>query len=133
MALNNRVLWLLFLPAVFYLQSCNTDKLPDPNEPSACDSLTVTYDLDIKPIIDASCAYAGCHVAGASIGNFSSYEGILPLLNFGEVERRVVTLQANPAEGMPPDIYVASSTLADLNDTDFELFRCWLENGYPEN
>ncbi|MEO1436708.1 MAG: hypothetical protein AAFV80_14305 [Bacteroidota bacterium] len=123
------LLFVIFLP----FSACNTDKLPAPTEPSACDSLEVSYNLNIKPIIDASCAYAGCHVAGFPPGDWSSYDNMLPVLENGELERRVVTLRFDPANGMPPDIFVASPTLADLSDEDFELVRCWLEKGFPEN
>jgi len=39
----------------------------------------LTYDADLKPYFDGSCATSGCHDAASALGgyNMSTYEGIL--------------------------------------------------------
>lgn len=60
------------------------DKLyPSPGT-VVCDTTTVTYTDDIKPIFEAKCNTPGCHDAGAIAGgyNFTTQAGIqVPALN----------------------------------------------------
>lgn len=43
-----------------------------------CDTTNVTYNAKIKPIVDASCATAGCHNAAAASAGYdlSTYSGV---------------------------------------------------------
>ena len=100
--------------------SCTNDKLPEPTSNPTCDSLQVTYDLQVKSIIDGSCAFIGCHSAGAAIGDMTDYEQMQPFLNNTGFERRVIDIMDMPDGDM-------------LSPEDFELVECWVIQGYPEN
>ena len=115
--------------------SCTSDKLPEPSPNENCDNYDATYDGDVKAIIDATCALAGCHVnGGGGPGVFSSYaemqaSGELSDQGFREY---VVVLRDDPQNGMPPD-WDTNPGPKDLTDEQFEIIKCWIDAGYPEN
>lgn len=120
------LLSLFFIASLFLIQmsqsSCTNDKLVDPstvNNP-ACDTIQVTYDLQIKPIIDNSCAYAGCHVQGFGSGDYSNYDVMTPHLSDNKFKKRVIDIMDMPEGGM-------------LTPEEFALVECWASKGYPEN
>lgn len=105
------------------LNSCTKDKLPviDPINEPACDP-EINYDNTMQTIINNSCAIPNCHVSGGDgPGRFNSYQGILGRLDNGQVENEVVIRRSMP---LSP---------GELTEEEFDLFRCWLEAGYPEN
>ena len=104
--------------------SCDNDRLPEVEEPEFCDTLEVSYQLNIRPIVETYCAYSGCH-DGSSPGVYLTYEGMLPNLNSGDVRERSIN-----ARDMPPSY--ANAGLEELPAEEFEMFQCWLEQGYPE-
>lgn len=113
-----------------YLSSCTTDKLPEPE----CNDI-VTYDGDVKAIIDATCAIAGCHSSGSGVpGTFEDYAGLLPFANNGPngLRDRVIVLENDPDSGMPPN-WDSNPGPKDLTEEQFEIFKCWVDSGYPEN
>lgn len=123
---NINLLSLFILGGLFLVQisqsSCTNDKLQDPSTISNpfCDTLQITYDLQIKPIIDASCAFVGCHVQGFAYGDYSSFDGLVPYLNDTKFKKEVITTMSMP-DGF------------SLSATDFELVECWVNKNYPEN
>jgi len=69
------------------------------------------------------CAIVGCHVNGSGTpGVFVGYDGMLPYLN---TDANGIKDWVIDRKGMPLGF--------SLSDTDFELVRCWVEGGYPEN
>lgn len=114
----------------FCLPACTTDKLPEPMTLAICDTLQASYNLNVKAIIDNSCAYSGCHI-DASAGNYLTYEGMLSRLENGSVRNRVINLRDDPTEGMPPD-YAPSDRPRDLTPSELEIFECWLDAGFPK-
>ena len=102
--------------------ACTNDKLVDPDTiPNEfCDSMTVTYNDQIKPIIDASCAYTGCHVQGFGWGDYTNFDGMTPYLNDSKFKKEVIITMDMPQGDM-------------LSATDFELVECWVLQNYPEN
>lgn len=102
---------------------CDTDILAEP-ELDFCDSLQfnmLTYDHEIKTIIDTKCASEfGCH--RSSNGIFISYGGVLPFLEDGGFNEHIFVLGDMP----PPDE-------PSLTQSEKDKIKCWLNNGYPEN
>ncbi|MDX1666755.1 MAG: hypothetical protein R3350_05985 [Saprospiraceae bacterium] len=130
---RNTACFAFLIFSTFLLESCTTDVLP---EPQFCASEQPTYDGLMKEIIDESCAYAGCHdgQGGIGPGDYTTYEGILPALNSGDVQYRVIEVRDNPAIGMPPDESVYPESRVDtLSTRELELFTCWLDSGFPRN
>lgn len=109
---------------ILFLSSCNKDKLPPEEEPEICDTLITSYELNIKPIIDTYCAYAGCH-DGSSPGIYLTYAQMLPALESGLITERSINNR-----NMPPSY--ANEGLTELPQEEFDLLNCWIAAGYPE-
>ncbi len=122
---------LFFLSIMVLSQSCTSDTLPEPAPAEDCDQVEVSYDLNIKALIDRSCSYSGCHLDVAP-GRFNTYQGLLGDLQNGKFEQRVLTLRADPILGMPPN-NAPEGRPKDLSQEELDLIRCWLEKGFPEN
>lgn len=126
--------WIGLLLAGTYLilgiQACSADELPEPPTGADCDQVEVSYDLNIKELIDRSCAYSGCHLDSAP-GRYANYEGLLNNLQEGKFEQRVITLRADPILGMPPN-NAPEGRPKDLSEEELNLIRCWLDKGFPE-
>lgn len=86
----------------------------------------ITYDEHMRPLINGTCAYNGCHLGGAAPGDYSDYEGIARYIDGGLIENRVLI-----ARNMPPSN--ASQGPSVLTEEELELFKCWIQAGYPEN
>ncbi len=123
--------WILFfsLIGLFAVGSCNKDQLPEPPV-SDCQDLVPDYEQDIVPIIEASCAYSGCHLGGAP-GVYNSYANLLPDLESGRFRNRVIELRSDPNLGMPPN-YSPPGRPRILTESELSLIQCWLEAGFPE-
>ena len=118
-----------------YNSSCTSDKLPEPMVGEECNEFDATYNGDIKPIIDASCALVGCHVIGGGApGNFTTYGGLADFANKepNGLWDRVIVMVDDPENGMPPD-WDTNPGPKNLTDEELTIFECWVDAGYPEN
>ncbi len=106
--MKSTIISLLFI-ATFVL-SCKKDEVK-------CDGSTPTYATDIKPILDNNCM--GCHDAGGSNTDYSTYSKLTPVLNNGKFESEVITRQS-----MPRGSSLTASQLSKI--------KCWIENGFPQ-
>lgn len=125
-----RLIWslsLLFL-SVLLLDACTRDALPEP-EPTVCDDVTLTYEADIRDIVERTCAYSGCHL-GSAPGVYTDYRGLFPDLDSGRFRDRVIERKDDPNIGMPPN-YAPAGRQQDLTAEELEMITCWLEAGYP--
>jgi len=123
---------LLLIGLFFIPTSCTTDKLPEPEPPAFCDTLVVSYNLQVKQIIDTNCATPGCHRSGSiAPGNYTNFSGLSPFLSDREFKRFVVDLRSDPDLGMPPD-WPTNPGPKDLTPEEFDIISCWIEAGYPE-
>ncbi len=131
--MRNKVHILLIVISCFTLLTiaCDSEVL----EPSqGCEDATATYSTNVKPIIDLTCAYSGCHNGGGGApGNYTTYEGLLIAVQNGAFVNRVIDQVANPAIGMPPDqsIY-PNSQQDDLSPEQMEIIQCWIDSGFEE-
>lgn len=125
-------IFLLLLSFTFLESSCTTDKLPEPEPPALCDTLKVSYNLQVKEIIDNNCSTIGCHRGGAVPGNYTSYDNMQPFLTDRDFKRSVVDLRNDPELGMPPN-WDTNFGPKDLTQEEFDIIVCWIENGYPED
>lgn len=134
--MSKRILTALFLGFIFFLGTqiaCTTDKLPEPEPPALCDTLQVSYNLQVKEIIDTNCATPGCHRAGTQApGNYTSFNSLEPFLTEREFKRFVVDLRNDPDLGMPPN-WETNPGPQDLTQEEFDIVSCWIEAEYPEN
>lgn len=80
----------------------------------------VTYDNTVKAIIDANCAFGGCHGAASVFGDFTTYAGIKIDIDAGKVNNRVVVLKNMPQAGFS-------------DEANRDIIEDWLNDGAPEN
>ena len=112
--------------------ACEYSKLPEPQPKAFCETTEVTYNNQVKPIIDKACAIPGCHLSGTKApGDFATYESMKPFLKDSEFKFYVIDLVDDPDVGMPPD-WATNPGPKDLTDEEFEIVECWVSNGYPE-
>jgi len=105
---------------------CTADQLPaNPLDSPACDNLLATYELNIKAILDESCAYSGCHPG------YNRFNNLLPILENGSFRSRVIDLESDPNIGMPPE-YAPAGRPIELTADQLELLSCWLADNFPE-
>jgi hypothetical protein len=82
----------------------------------------MSYTTDIQPIIMAKCATAGCHIAGASQGDFTVFTEFKAKADGGLVKNRVFVTKDMPPAGSPP-----------LTEDELRKLNCWLEQGAQNN
>ena len=90
MKLISIVLSLLIFTLAF---GCNHEKEKINISSKNCDS-TLTYSNGIKTIIDVNCAYVGCHVAGMSIPDLTTYDFVKN--NIEDITYRAITNKTMP-------------------------------------
>ncbi|MEM7104272.1 MAG: hypothetical protein AAF502_14130 [Bacteroidota bacterium] len=122
---------LTLVVAIGFFSSCDLDKIPERPAPTFCETAMVSYEDDIRPLIDNNCAYSGCHVGGAPQGDFRTYDGLVPKIEQGLFETRVFDLRDDPTNGMPPDW--APNGPANLTQDQIDILQCWIMDGYPRN
>lgn len=78
-----------------------------------------SYDADIKPIIESSCAVSGCHVTG----------GAAPFVfnSVANVQQRAAAIKVVTANGSMPK----SGT--PLTQAQKDRIACWVDDGAPSN
>ncbi len=103
---------------VLFFISCQKEK----NEVAIgnIDCTTVTYSGTIAPLFASHCNTSGCHDAGSSDGDFTSYSKLKPYLNDGSVRSEVITKQSMPEDG-------------PLNSEQLAQVQCWLDDGGINN
>ncbi len=107
---------ILFGTSLLFILSCKKDEpLPD-----TC-TKALTYDADIKAIINANCNVTGCHDGVNTMRKpLTNYQQVKAVLA-GVEERAVVKKIMPPAPKGGP-----------LSDEDIALLRCWIDLGAPE-
>lgn len=112
---------IVFFLTSFFLTGCYTDKEDLLYGDVICDTVDVSFNNDILPIIKTKCATSGCHVQGGSgSGIFENYNQIKAKADNQSLARRVLELK-----DMPPT--------APLTACQIEYFRQWLTDGAVNN
>jgi hypothetical protein len=97
-----------------------TKEESSPNTNTTVDCSTVTYSGTIAGIATSKCNSAGCHAAGSSNGDLTTYAGMQAKFNSGSLKQRVIVEKSMPQ----------GST---LTDTQLKQFECWINAGAPNN
>lgn len=98
---------------------CTYDNL----ELDPCDIINVKYAESIAPIIQTSCALPACHNGDSnSVGNFHLYEEVKMRVENGQFKLKVFESKTMPPSTQPP-----------LTSEQFNLLKCWVEVGAPNN
>jgi hypothetical protein len=111
--------------AIIGLLALNTGCYKDNKETmyprSSCDTTNVTWSKDIRPIINASCAFVGCHNADRSGGyNLSNFEGVKAMV---DNNRFLAVIESG---SMPKNA-------TKLDNCTINKVRSWINKGALEN
>jgi len=126
--MNNRITSSLFVLTLFVItiQSCEDHKLAEPGAVDCDGFKTVSFDVDIQPIIDSNCAIVGdggCHNGGNGPDLdwrvFSNFQNHAP-----QVEDRVQ--RPVTADGHMPKV-------GTITDDQIKLLVCWVRQGAKDN
>ena len=130
MNLKNQILVIAGVLALGTITSCKEQEEPTTTTTSTtagdCDGITPTYTLDVKPIMDVSCAISGCHNStDRKEGlDYSTYALVKSLATDDAFVGSM-----NHTRGfkkMPED-------RDKLSDEQLKALSCWIQNGMPEN
>ena len=121
--------YLIVVLVLFTMVSCVSEVVNPYTEPPLpidfCDTIATSFQTDITPLLNNSCATSGCHKpAGPFSPNLESHDDFVSIINSGKYQDRVVTKKGTAA-GMPPSNAVDSVLLAKID--------CWIENGSNNN
>lgn len=113
--------------AIFIFSACTNDQADEPNAVE-CNLSDVSFKTDVMPIIERSCSYqSSCHAAGASNGDFISYETLQEDLDNGKFANRVLV-----GKDMPPQ-YAPEDRPKSLDASEIVIIQCWADGGYQNN
>lgn len=114
---------LIAFGAISCYKDNSEDMYPTVNS-GTCDTANVTFAAVIKPIIDAKCATAGCHIGTAATGyDLSNYTGMEAVANHGQLLPAINHTGPNPMpEGQ-----------AKLDDCTIAKITKWVNDGAPNN
>lgn len=135
---------LIFGLVLFLLGQCQHEPYPAPNfsqnpvdtttnTPTSgkpCDPDTIYYLRDVQPLLNANCAFAGCHDAGSAQDgvNLSNYNAVISTADVrpfdleGSDLYEVIT-ETDPSKRMPPAPNNA------LDPKSIEIIRNWILQG----
>jgi hypothetical protein len=109
------------LLSTVFLTGCYYDKeeqlYPNSVNNTNCDAL-LTYNSGIKTIIDANCASSGCHKAGGTSPDLSTYALV-------KANTTKITLRAITQKNMPAPSGMSSCNITKLDN--------WIKAGALEN
>ena len=132
LTLEGQVAIYFLLACCLTFASCSADQL---EPPGACETMSPTYESNVKSIIDQTCAYGGCHdgAGGIGPGDYTSFAGLEQDINSGNFTERTINLRENPSRGMPPNNSTyPESQQDDMSAIQLEIIKCWIQNGFPE-
>ena len=114
--------------ALAFLSSCYYDKENDlyPDEVSDCDTLSVTYVKDVKPVITAHCIK--CH----SNSSASTLGGGIKLESYSDVKEHTLNGSLYGSVSADPEFYVMPRDYRIPSCTVLKI-KVWASNGTPEN
>ncbi|MCB9309444.1 MAG: hypothetical protein H6567_05220 [Lewinellaceae bacterium] len=106
---------------ILWFSSCTKDAIIT----SDCTGVTPTYTDDIKAIMDASCAYSGCHSAASKRDgiDLSTYAKVK---SESQKNRFLGSIQHLSGYKRMPE------NASKLSDDTIQKIYCWIENGNPE-
>jgi uncharacterized membrane protein len=84
-----------------------------------------TFSGEVQALINATCAYSGCHAGGLGLPDFRSYEGLVATIESGRFQNRVLQQMSMPPSNAQGPI--------SLTEEELHLLSCWIEQGYPED
>jgi len=113
----------VFLITVFVLGACVNHDIDAPVIVSCADETAISFEINVRPIINSNCAISGCHN-----GDLDNNLNWTILKNFqdhaGEIKRRI-TLPLSDSDKMP--------RVGKLTYDQIKVISCWVEQGAKDN
>jgi len=117
------ILAVFILPLAFFVISCGDD---DDDTGDTCDTTNVTYTNSIATILNANCAFSGCHSsADVYVGPMSNYAEAAAFAGAGRIVGAI-----NHDTGFEP--MPRPSGTAKLSDCNIDKIEAWIAAGTPE-
>jgi hypothetical protein len=110
------------LVAVVAFASCNKDS---GNNTYDCTGVTSTYTTDVKPLVDNSCAFSGCHNAASAASGFD-------LSTYGSVKNAAASAKFMGSMEHNSRYEAMPRGGTKLSDANLKLIGCWINNGMPQ-
>ena len=102
------------------MQSCYYDN-EEELYPQPCPTDNITYSIEVREIIEARCATAGCHITGGTgNGLFEDYAGVKNKFDNGSLRQRVLETRDMPPGGA-------------LSTCDIAVLEKWINDNAPNN
>ncbi|HBH05689.1 MAG TPA: hypothetical protein DDX92_03705 [Flavobacteriales bacterium] len=105
---------------VAYFSSCYYDIEEELYPEPSCNLENLSYDGEIKVLIDMSCATSGCHVENTGRVPMTNYDEVKALVDDGRLRTRAIERQDMPPTGPLP---ACEMTQLDM----------WISAGAPES
>ncbi len=120
------------LLCLLFAFSCDNDEADEPIDPeeNPCGFAdTISFSLDIVPLLETYCYFPGsanvCHADGGfAPGFYTSHAGVFEART--KIMQRAITIG-----DMPPTYSTEGPT--SMTECDQEKLRLWLEDGAPNN
>jgi hypothetical protein len=124
--MKSKLLFALTVATSLFLTSCYNDNEEDLYPAGACELTAVTYATTIKPIMQASCAMAGCHNnATASAGvRLEDYPGLKTIATSGQLIGAI-----NHSSGFS----AMPKNMAKLSQCQLDQIKKWVDDGALDN
>lgn len=116
--------WTLFIIPIVFVSSCTYDN-EEEYYGNTCDTLNVTFNQTIKPILDINCV--SCHNGTISNGgvNLDNYSNVKALADNGKL---LGVIDHQPGfKSMPP------APASKLDDCTIDKIENWLKEGAQNN
>lgn len=106
-----------FALLILFFTSCSSDSTDDLTDPIPA---TITYKVNVKNIIDQSCAVSGCHNAATNTAGLTleTYEQVKDAM----INRNAIGRMESSSTPMPPT--------GNLPTTTISIIKKWREQGY---
>ena len=108
---------------VMAIQSCEYNDLPEPPPVTPECPDPISFQDDVKPIINSSCALPGCH--NGSLGEDRNWT----ITASFQAKRLSVKDRINRAPGTPGHMPAQGS----ITPAEIELISCWVDQGGLDN
>lgn len=114
-------LTMLTLVCVFFILSCGKDE----DTKIDCSGVSPKYSNEVSPILNVSCAFAGCHdaVTKSAGVNLSSYSASVAATKSEKFLKSIK--HESGASAMPQG-------QNKLDNATIKILECWIQNGTPQ-
>lgn len=126
--MKNFIYFGLILFGIFAIaSSCSEDEPDDNGDGNTCVTTNLTYNINIKSIIDSNCALPACHSSAqaSTTGSLDGYAAVSDYASQSVFLRAIKHENNATAMPYPPDTPM-------LSDCNISKIEAWINDGLPE-